>query len=341
MPHTRLTPTNPYLPKRLAALQAAVPEAFADGTLNWDTLRALFDDDLDDGAAEHFGLTWPGKREAARLAARPSVGTLRPVPGQGIAEDTTRNLFIEGDNLEVLKALQKSYAGRVKLIYIDPPYNTGNDFIYPDDYTEPLEAYLRRTGQADTEGLLTSNPKSSGRYHSNWLNMMYPRLELARQLLRDDGVIFISIGNEECHHLRMILNEVFGENNFVSDIAVVNNLKGRNDKRYIAHANDRLLMYVKSESFEESGLSLPDVRMKEFDEVDSRGLYRRLGLRKRGGADTRVQRPNMYYPFYVCESDLTVSLTQSLTHTVKVVPLKSDGVEGCWRWGKETELDLI
>jgi adenine-specific DNA-methyltransferase len=190
----KLRPTYTYTQERLAALQAVVPEAFADGRINWEHLRAALGDYLEEeGAdAEPFGLSWPGKRAARRLAATPSHGTLRPAPGQGIDEATTRNLFLEGDNLEVLKLLQKSYAGCVKLIYIDPPYNTGNDFIYKDDFSEPLTSYLRRTGQTGEEGeLLTTNPKAGGRFHSNWLNMMYSRLLLARQLLHDDGLIFI------------------------------------------------------------------------------------------------------------------------------------------------------
>ena len=160
MPHTRLRPTYTFDEDRLAQLRAVVPEAFADGKIDWDTLRDLLGDHLEDPAVEHFGLSWPGKHEARRLASQPSRGALVPVPGEGVNEDTTRNIFVEGENLEVLKLLLKSYAGRVKMIYIDPPYNTGNDFIYSDDFSEPLEAYLRRTGQADEEGILQSNPKS-------------------------------------------------------------------------------------------------------------------------------------------------------------------------------------
>lgn len=198
----KLRPAFAFTEDRLAELRAVIPEAFADGKVNWETLREALADYLeeDGAAAEHFGLFWPGKREARRLAATPSKGTLRPAPDEGVAEDTTRNLFIEGDNLEVLKLLQKGYAGRVKLIFIDPPYNTGQDFIYRDDFTEPLATYLQITGQADAVGhLLTTNPITSGRYHSNWLNMMYPRLLLARQLLSSEGVIFITIDDDEVY----------------------------------------------------------------------------------------------------------------------------------------------
>jgi len=221
MPVAKLTPenNNPYMQERMEALMQAVPEAFADGKINWETLRELLGEELEEGGREeYFGLNWPGKREARRRAAIPSRGTLVPVYGEGVNEDSTENLFIEGDNLEVLKLLQKSYAGKIKMIYIDPPYNTGNDFIYNDDFTDPLEAYLRYTGAKGESGeLLTTNTRADGRFHSNWLNMMYPRLILARQLLREDGVIFVSIDDNEVHHLRQLMNEIFGEENFVTE----------------------------------------------------------------------------------------------------------------------------
>ncbi len=213
----KLCPSFTFTEDRLKELQAVVPEAFADGKINWETLREALGEHLEDETQEHFGLTWPGKREARGLAALPPQGTLVPAPGEGVNEETARHLFIEGENLEVLKLLQKSYAGRVNIIYIDPPYNTGNDFIYEDDYSEPLEAYLKRTGQMDEAGRrLTTNTKASGRFHSRWLSMIYPRLLLARQLLREDGVIFVSIDDNEVYHLRSIMNEIFGEENFIT-----------------------------------------------------------------------------------------------------------------------------
>lgn len=218
---TKLRPTFTFDQDRLDALKAIAPEAFADGKINWEALREALGDRVEDEGrdAEHFGLFWPGKRDARRLASTPSAGTLRPAPGEGVNETTTRHLFIEGDNLEVLKLLQKSYAGRVKMIYIDPPYNTGNDFIYSDNFTQPLEEYLRATGQADEMGrVLVTNTQAGGRYHSNWLNMMYPRLRLARNLLKDNGVIFVSIDDNEVHHLRNIMDEVFGPENLVVQI---------------------------------------------------------------------------------------------------------------------------
>jgi adenine-specific DNA-methyltransferase len=159
---------------------------------------------------ERYSFTWAGKRDAIRLLQAPSRATLVPCPEESVNWDTTRHVFIEGENLEVLKLLYKSYAGRVKMIYIDPPYNTGADFIYPDDFADPLDSYLRVTGQkAENGDLLTSNPETSGRYHSAWLSMMYPRLFLARQFLRDDGLIFVSIDDNEVANLRMLMNDVF------------------------------------------------------------------------------------------------------------------------------------
>ena len=218
MPIAKLRPAFTFTEDRLAELRAVVPEAFADGAVNWEALREALGAYLEDEGrdAEHFGLTWPGKREARRLAAQPSKGTLIPAPGEGVDEASTRNLFIEGDNLEVLKLLQKSYAGRVKLIYIDPPYNTGHDFVYKDNFSEPLATYLKATGQADEMGqLLVANPKISGRFHANWLNLIFPRLLLAKTLLSDDGVIFVSIDDNELHNLRHVMNEIFGEGNFI------------------------------------------------------------------------------------------------------------------------------
>jgi len=338
MPKQKLRPTYTFDEDRLAALKAVLPEAFADGQINWDTLRDLLGDRLEDEGndAEHFGLTWPGKRQSRRLAGQPSKGTLIPAPGEGVDEANTRNLFIEGDNLEVLKLLQKSYAGRVKMIYIDPPYNTGNDFVYPDDYSEPLESYLKRTGQMGEGGeMLTTNPKSDGRFHSNWLNMMYPRLRLARNLLSEDGVMFVSVDDNETHNLKLIMDEVFGGEMFVADIAVVNNLKGRSDRSHIATAHEHLLMYVMDE-FESGGLVLDDKKLAEYNQVDERGRkFQWRDLRKRGGADSREVRPNLFFPIYLNEQDGTLSLEPRENYTLTIFPKKSDNSDGCWRWGKQ------
>ena len=247
MPIEKLTPITAWTDQRLDLLKSEYPQCFVDGKVNKELLLEVFGGALEDEAQEHFGLFWPGKREARGLAALPSKGTLIPQPGQGVDDENTHNLFIEGDNLEVLKLLQKSYAGRVKMIYIDPPYNTGNDYVYPDDYSEPLEAYLQRTGQVDETGkILTTNSHASGRFHSNWLNMMYPRLLLSRQLLCNDGVIFISIDDTEVHNLRQVLNEIFGEENFVSTIIWQKKFARQNDAAYFSTMHDYILCYAKT-----------------------------------------------------------------------------------------------
>ncbi len=283
----KLRPSFTFTEERLRQLQQVVPEAFADGKINWETLREALGNYLEDEEAcdEHFGLFWPGKRQARRLAALPPKGTLVPAPGEGVNEDKTHHIFIEGENLEVLKLLQKSYAGRVKMIYIDPPYNTGKDFIYEDDYSEPLEAYLKRTGQMDEEGRrLTTNTKASGRFHSNWLNMMYPRLLLARQLLREDGVIFVSIDDTEYAHLYLIMKEVFGEENYVSTLVRRAKVGGGSDNKQFAKEADFILVFAKYvERLPVFYIGHTPRELKRYSEVDEKGrffwdTYSRSGL---------------------------------------------------------------
>lgn len=215
--------TTPDLQTELARkLQELVPEAIADGKVDIAKLTELLDSDAAD-TSERFGLFWPGKKRALRAAQEPTTATLRPDKSNSKEWDTTKNIFIEGDNLEVLKILQKHYHGKVKMIYIDPPYNTGKDFIYPDNYKEGLETYLEWTKQINEEGKkVSTNSESEGRYHSNWLNMMYPRLKLARNLLADDGVILISINDVEQAHLRRLCDEVFGESNLIAQFVWLN-----------------------------------------------------------------------------------------------------------------------
>jgi len=206
-----------------ACLRDLFPETIAeDGGIDFDKLRTLLSQGTeDDGAPERYALTWAGKHAALTAIRQPTTATLIPVPKASIDWETTRNVFIEGENLEVLKLLFKPYFGRVKMIYIDPPYNTGSDFIYPDDFSDPLGRYLELTGQRDSAGnWLTSNPETGGRYHSAWLTMLYPRLFLARQLLRDDGFICVSIGEEELANLRLLMNEIFGEPNYRNTLLV-------------------------------------------------------------------------------------------------------------------------
>lgn len=207
--------TPDFATEAASQLAELFPEIVADGKINLDTLKTILDIGIEEGH-ERFGLTWPGKREAIRAAQTPTTATLMPDKQNSIDWDTTQNVFIEGDNLEVLKILQKHYYGKIKMIYIDPPYNTGNDFVYSDNYTDSIGNYLDSTGQTDEGGKLSTNSEADGRFHSNWLNMMYPRLKLARNLLHEDGVIFISISDREQAHLKDICDEIYGEHNFLA-----------------------------------------------------------------------------------------------------------------------------
>lgn len=243
--------TTPNFQTELAAqLAELMPEAIADGKVDVEKLKQLLDGDAAD-TSERFGLFWPGKKRALRAAQEPTTATLRPDFENSKNWDTTKNVFIEGDNLEVLKILQKHYHAKIKMIYIDPPYNTGKDFVYPDNYKEGLDTYLEWSRQVNEEGKkLSTNADTEGRYHSNWLNMMYPRLKLARNLLTEDGVIFISIDHNEEPHLRKLADEVFGEANFLNDLTWVVNLTGRQiSGRGAVRTFERILAYARSASY--------------------------------------------------------------------------------------------
>lgn len=330
MPITKLRPHFTFDQARVDALKALAPEAFADGRINWESLREALGDYLEEEGpeAEHFGLSWPGKRAARRLASQPSSGALKPAPGEGVNEATTHNLFIEGDNLEVLKLLQKSYAGRVKMIYIDPPYNTGNDFVYKDNYRQSLDEYLRMTGQTDEAGqVLTTNPKAGGRFHSSWLNMMYPRLRLARNLLGNEGTIFVSIDDNEVHHLRQLMDEIFGEENFVGIFVWQSKKGGGSDNSGVVTDQEYILCFQKN--YSAGGLSKLAIEAEALDRLDSKGPYRRgRELNKWGSNSRREDRPTMYFAI-------------PGPNGIDVFPIRNDGMEGCWRWGKKKMFDIV
>lgn len=221
-------------------LKSVFPECFAEGKLDIDKLLSLCGEYIDNDF-EKYKFEWKGKAECLRLAQKRSTGTLRPCPEESVNWDTTKNLYIEGDNLEVLKLLQTAYYRKVKMIYIDPPYNTGNDFVYEDDFADPLVRYKEVTQQTTK-----SNPETMGRFHTKWLNMMYPRLRLAANLLRDDGVIFISIDDNEVTNLRKICDEVFGEENFVAQLIWERAFSPKNDAKYVSNSHDYVLMYARN-----------------------------------------------------------------------------------------------
>ena len=316
----------------LDKLKEIFPEVFCEGKIDFDKLRLLLGDNIED-KEERYEFTWNGKSDAIRIAQTPSTGTLRPDKESSKNWNDTENLYIEGDNLEVLKSLQKSYFGKVKMIYIDPPYNTGRDFIYKDNFRDSIDNYKEITNQTTK-----ANSETNGRYHTYWLNMMYPRLRLARNLLTEDGVIFISIDNNEVTNLNKICDEIFGEYNKLGIMSVVNNLKGRSDDKFFATSNEFLLVYAKKIDLANiNGLPMDDEYEKEYKYKDNISNYKEVGLRKTGKNSKRKDRPNMYYPIYF-NIDTNEIYTEKKNHynEVEIYPLDENGDEGCWRWGKET-----
>ncbi|HFM0478573.1 TPA: site-specific DNA-methyltransferase, partial [Escherichia coli] len=230
----------------ITKLKSLFPEAFNENGIDFDVLKQLLGENVDE-KEERYGLNWHGKRQARQLALTPSRGTLRPCKDESVDWDNTKNLMIEGDNLEVLKLLQKSYTGKVKLIYIDPPYNTGKDFVYPDNFQDNMKNYLEITGQTEDGVRITTNAETSGRYHTDWLNMIYPRLKLAKNLLRNDGVIIISIDDSELSNIKITLDEIFGGENYLATLVWDRNRK--NDAKYFSVGHEYMLVYARNESY--------------------------------------------------------------------------------------------
>lgn len=277
---------------QLSSLHACFPEAFAEGKVDMDKLRDTLGDIVETNS-ERYSFTWAGKKEAIRILQTPSRATLVPSKEESVNFDDAQNIFIEGDNLEVLKLLYKSYFGMVKMIYLDPPYNTGHDFIYPDNYADPLDTYLKLTGQRDANGnMLTSNADTNGRYHSAWLSMMYPRLFLARQILRDDGIVFVSINDVELHNLRSLMNEIFGEENFIGQFVWKSRIS--EDSRAtsgLSADHEYILCYGRSDQAVLRG-SEKDLEKFANPDNDSRGPWRSADLT---GMATKERRPNLHY----------------------------------------------
>lgn len=266
----------------LRILKELFPEAFSEGCLDPKILVELLPNGSVDEREEKYGLNWHGKRQARQIALSPSTGTLRPCPEESVNWDTTENIMIEGDNLEVLKLLQKSYAGKVKLIYIDPPYNTGNDFVYRDDFRDNLKNYLEVSGQISSEGQVsTSNSETSGRFHTNWLNMMYPRLKLARSLLSDDGVICISIDDTEQANLKKICDGIYGEENHLSTIVWQKRYVSNVTAKWLSDMHDFILIYARNrDQVSISSWDRTETQLEAYKnpDNDSRGPWRAQDL---------------------------------------------------------------
>jgi adenine-specific DNA-methyltransferase len=246
--HAQETKSANVIAGNIQQLMSLFPEAVCEGRLDFEILKQLLGGVVDE-REEKYGLNWHGKRRARQLALTPSAGTLRPCPEESVDWGTTQNLMIEGDNLEVLKLLQKSYAGKVKLIYIDPPYNTGKDFVYADSFNDSIRNYLEFTKQRDDGGRhVSSNTEASGRFHTNWLNMLYPRLMLAKNLLREEGAIFVSLDDGESSQCRAIMDEIFGSENFVANIIWEKKFAPQNDEKYFSERHDHIFLFAKNKS---------------------------------------------------------------------------------------------
>ena len=334
--------------------------------IDFEKLQAELSNEIIAEGEERYQFTWPDKRAAVRLANTPTTMTLRPCREESVDFDNTQNLYIEGDNLDVLKVLRETYLGKVKMIYIDPPYNTGNDFVYNDDFAQGKEDFEQSSGLFDEEGNQTVDPmqrntESNGRFHTDWLNMIYPRLKVARDLLSEDGFIFISIDHNEVLNLSKVGDEIFGVHNRIGLLSVINNLKGRSDDRFFATCNEFVLVYAKDyTSALLKGFELEDEELdSDYEKQDEISYYKLIGFRKTGNAWKREERPYMFYPvlykdgcFSTISEDefkliyennvfndayvnsLTVKYTQ-LGYRV-VWPKTEEGSYGRWRWGKDT-----
>lgn len=265
----------------ISKLKALFPEAVTEGKIDLDVLKELLGEYVED-RDERYSFTWNGKSKARMLAQTPSTGTLRPCPEESVNWETTKNIFIEGDNLEVLKLLQKSYHKKIKVICIDPPYNTGHDFVYKDDFKDNIKNYKLITGQIDGEGRnISNNPETSGRYHTDWLDMMYPRLKLARNLLKDDGVVFINIDDTEAANLRKICDEIFGEENFVANVVWEKKYAPSNDAKWLSDNHDHILIYSKNkESWRPQPLPRSEDQNQRYTNRDNdpRGVWKSSDL---------------------------------------------------------------
>lgn len=320
--------------ERLETLRLLMPEVFDEGHIDWEKLKAALGENVN-FANERYVLNWAGKSEAFRVMQQPTTATLVPCREESVDFDNTQNVFIEGENMKVLKVLQRSYFRKVKMIYIDPPYNTGSDsFIYPDKFSESKEEYLRRVGDKNEEGYMTrdgmfrKNAKENGQYHSNWLNMMMPRLYLAKSLLREDGVIFISIDDNEVYNLRLLMNEIFGEENFVAQFIWHAKKGGGSDSSKIVTDQEYVLCYLKSDN-PAGALQKVELVGETLDKQDEKGSYRRgRELNKWGSNSRREDRPTMYFPI-------------KGPNGKEVYPIRNDGSEGCWRWGRKAMKAIV
>jgi len=331
--------------KDLEALRLNFPHCFdKDGNFQLEKFKANLTEKEINFSTESYGLDWLGKSYARLLASDPATTLIKADETHNSKPENvnSENLLIKGDNLEVLKHLANAYYEQVKMIYIDPPYNTGSDgFVYNDDRKFTAKELQNLIGvDAEKAKRILAFTQSKSNSHSAWLTFMYPRLYIAKQLLKDEGVIFLSIDDNEVAQLRLLMDEVFGEENFVSELCLINNIAGRSDKKHIATGHEYLLMYQKTEKLETTGIPLSEEQLDEYRFTDTAGRYRLQGLRKRGSNSKRTDRPNMFYTiFYSPSSKLFSTEKNDLSNykdIIEIIPKLSDGTDGCWRWGKST-----
>ena len=339
MIETKLDGKTPDIAEEnIAKLKEIFPDVFCEGKVDFEKLQQVLGNYIED-EDERYNFSWNGKGRSLRLAQSPSTGTLRPCKEESKDWNTTENLYVEGDNLEVLKLLQKSYHGKIKMIYIDPPYNTGHDFVYPDDYTDNMQNYLELTGQVDSEGKkITTNPDTNGRYHTDWLNMMYPRLRLARNLLADDGVIFISIGQAEIENLLKVCNELYGENNHIGTISRMMK-SGGNKGQYFSPNIEYILVYAKNIlnlGYFREPIS-EELIEKVYNQIETEGVrkgekYRVMGLFQ-AGLDVR---PNQRYWIKCPDGSYAIPKGNTFPQVKKTgEKVKPNDGDGVWRWSNE------
>jgi adenine-specific DNA-methyltransferase len=309
--------------ERLNKLKELFPDWFTnENQLNLDEVKKVINP-KSISETERYEFRWFGKSNEKRKAFTPSNATLVYDENRSVNPESTENLIIEGENLEVLKLLSTAYREKIKCIYIDPPYNTGKDFVYSDNFTQDKKAYWEDAGIVENGVKIDTNTETDGRFHSNWLNMMYSRLLIARQLLREDGVIFISIDDNEVHHLRKLCDEVFGEENFMGCIVRTTGQTTGQDSEGLGSSFDYLIVYSKSPNISFNGLPLTEHDLKRFENEDERGKYAYDQMRKTGSNDKRSDRPNMYYPITNPDGE-------------ELFPIGPGGYESCWRFEKKT-----
>ena len=332
-------------------------EGIPEVAIDFDQLRQELSKSIVEGAEERYQFTWPDKRNAIRLANAPTTDTLRPCREESVDFDNTQNLYIEGDNLQVLKLLRENYLGKVKVIYIDPPYNTGRNLIYKNDFSINADDYYINSGQTDEIGnLLYVNTESNGRFHTDWINMIYPRLKVAKDLLASDGIIILTIDDCEIETVTMIMNEVFGEDNHLATVVVKNNPSGRSTVKGFSINHEYALFYSRSDAAVLGHMRHSNEQIARYKEKDNKGFFEWENFRKNGTDSDRKDRPKQYYPIIVNSSDGKLRIPDLLwddkrkeyileedilQNEIVLLPNTPDGVEKVWKYGIDRTKSII